>query len=256
MLSKACAEDRAGNQEIQNKYRRRIKVIQVIEEMDAFTQFDGNLLIAIQNALNADWLTPIMKGITFFGEGGYFWIAICLLLIIFKKTRRLGIICAVSLAFTFICNNLIIKQLVDRTRPWEVFSQVKAMLPPPGDSSFPSGHSANSMGPAWALFINTLPARIRITNEETGAVRIVKKYDEVPCLGWNHCGVDPALVHKFSIAAVILAILIGVSRLYLGMHYPSDVVCGLLAGMICATIIHKVFKKIEASRGIIGEKSI
>lgn len=224
--------------------------------MDSFTQFDGNLLIAIQHALNADWLTPIMKVITFFGEGGYFWIAVCLLLLIFKKTRRLGIICTLSLMFTFICCNLAIKPLVDRTRPWITFAEVNAFLPPPGDSSFPSGHSANAMGPAWALFLSTLPARIKVRNEESGEVRLMKDYGQTPCLGWKGAGADPRIAHKLGIAAVVLAVLIGLSRLYLGMHYPSDVVCGLLLGMICATIIHTVIIKIESSRGIIGGKSI
>lgn len=220
--------------------------------MDAFTQFDGNLLIGIQNALNADWLTPIMKGITMFGEGGYFWIAVCLLLLIFKKTRRLGIICSLSLMFTFICCNLAIKPLVDRTRPWITFAAVNAMLPPPGDASFPSGHSANAMGPAWALFISTLPVVHKVKNSEGTVVRTEKSYKEVTCLGWKGSGADPAIAHKFGIAAIVLAVLIGLSRLYLGMHYPSDVVCGLILGMICATIVHAVIKKLEEKRGIIG----
>jgi undecaprenyl-diphosphatase len=211
--------------------------------MDGFTQLDGNFLIGIQHALNADWLTPIMKGITMLGEGGYFWIAVCLLLIIFKKTRRLGIICALSLLFTFISCNLILKPLVDRVRPWVTFTAVNAMLPPPGDASFPSGHSANAMGPAWAMFIATRARRAGGS----------KSYDEVPCLGWRGTGADPKIMHRFGIAAVILGVLIGLSRLYLGMHYPSDVICGLLLGMLCATIIHFIITKIEASRGIIGK---
>lgn len=206
--------------------------------MDPFTRFDGNLLIGIQNALNADWLTPIMKAITLFGEGGYFWIAVCLLLLFFKKTRRLGIFCTLSLMFTFICCNMVIKPAVDRTRPWEVFSAVHAFLPPPGDASFPSGHSANAMGPAWGMFIASLPG---------------KNYDTVPCLGWKGIGADPRTVHKLAIAAVTLAVLIGISRLYLGMHYPSDVAGGLLVGMICATIVCTVITAIEKKRGrIIG----
>ena len=211
--------------------------------MDSFTQFDGNLLIGIQHALNADWLTPVMKFITLFGEGGIFWIAMCLLMLAFKKTRRLGIICSLSLAFTFLCCNLILKPLIDRTRPWEVFQEVQAFLPPPGDASFPSGHSANSMGPAWAMLSASAPVKI---GER-------KVYDEVPCLGWKGEGIDPRTAHRLGIAAVILSLLIGLSRLYLGMHYPSDVVCGLLLGMICAAIVHFVIKKTEVKNGIIGK---
>jgi undecaprenyl-diphosphatase len=224
--------------------------------MSGFETLDGNILIGIQQALNADWLTPIMKAITYFGEGGIFWIVLCLALIICRKTRRLGIICALSLLFTFLCCNIIIKPLVNRTRPWVVFEAVNAMLPPPGDASFPSGHSANSMGPAWALFINTLPAGERIRSAETGKVRTRRDYSGVTCLGWAGQSADPGLIHRFSIACVVLALLIGFSRLYLGMHFPSDVICGLLLGMIVATIVHLIIKKIESSRGIIGANDI
>ena len=204
--------------------------------MSEFTLFDGNFLIGIQDLLNADWLTPIMKFITMLGEKGIFWICICLLLIVFRRTRRLGIICAVSLAFTFICCNLIIKPAVDRTRPWIMFEEVIRYLEPPGDASFPSGHSANAMGPAWAMFIASMPVR-------------GKNYGEVPCLGWRGNGVSPKIVHRFGIAAVVLALLIGLSRLYLGMHYPSDVIAGLLLGMICATVVFLTIRAIETNKG-------
>lgn len=220
--------------------------------MDSFIQFDGELLIGIQNALYADWLTPIMKGITMFGEGGIFLIAVCLLLMAFKKTRRLGIICALSLLLTYICCNLILKPAVNRTRPWITFSAVNAMLPPPGDASFPSGHSANSMGLAWALFINSLPVRKKVTDSDGSTVRTLRDYDSIPCLGWKGTGASPQTVHRWGIFAVVFACLIGLSRLYLGMHYPSDVICGLLLGMICATIIHAIVILLEGKRGIIG----
>ena len=206
--------------------------------MDSITQLDGNLLIGIQHTLNADWLTPIMKIITLFGEDGIFWILVCLVLILFRRTRRLGIICSLSLLLTFITCNLILKPAVDRRRPWVTFQMVNALLPPPGDASFPSGHSANSMGPAWALFIATMPVR-------TASGR---SYDEVRCLGWKGEGASPQMMHRLGIAAVILALLIGVSRLYL--HYPTDVVCGLLLGMIAATAVYVVILKTEDKRGM------
>ena len=210
--------------------------------MDSFTQLDGNLLIGIQHTLNADWLTPIMKAITLLGEGGCFWIALCLLMIIVPKTRRLGIICALSLATSFIICNLGIKPLVNRTRPWITFEEVHAFLPPPGDASFPSGHTTNFIAPAWAMFLATRPEKI---GER-------KSYEDVPCLGWRGAGIDPATAHKISIIMVVLGVLVGISRLYLGMHYPSDVLGGLILGMLCALIVHIIIKKTEARRGIIG----
>ena len=202
--------------------------------MDQFTEFDGNFLIGIQEHLNADWLTPVMKFITLFGEDGIFWICVCLLLVLFKRTRRLGIICSLSLLFTFICCNLIIKPGVDRTRPWVMFTEVIRYLEPPGDASFPSGHSANAMGPAWAMFLASRPEHR-------------KCYDEVPCLGWRGNGASAKAVHRFGIAAVVLAFLIGLSRLYLGMHYPSDVVAGLLLGMVCALAVFRGVRAFEIS---------
>ncbi len=210
--------------------------------MDYFTQSDGNLLIGIQQALNADWLTPVMKGITMFAEGGIFWLAVCLVMLLFRRTRRLGIICSVSLLFTFIICNLGLKPAVGRVRPWVTFRLVNPMLPPPGDASFPSGHSANSMGTAWAWFLATRPVK-------TGTG---KSYEEVRCLGWKGEGISPKLMHRLGIAAVILAVLIGISRLYLGMHYPSDVVCGLLLGMIVATVVYRIILWTEDRRGIPG----
>ena len=198
------------------------------------TTIDGNLLIWLQQNLQAEWLTPVMKVITLFGEAGVFWIAACLLLILCRKTRRLGIICALSLAFSFICCNALIKPLVDRARPWELFEGVMVLLPDPGDSSFPSGHTTNSIAPAWAMFLASRPA------------------GDVPCLGWNGSGADPGIIHRTAVCAVILSVLIGLSRLYLGMHYPTDVLCGFLLGMICATAVFKLIRRFESGHGLIG----
>lgn len=201
--------------------------------MDAITQLDGQLLIGIQQALNADWLTPIMKVITAFGEYGILWILVCLVLLAFKKTRRIGIICTLSLALTFILCNGIIKPLVDRERPFESFSAVQPFLPHPGDSSFPSGHTANAMGPAWGMFMGSR--------------------DRYAPMGWQREGIPASTVHKWSVVAIVLALLIGLSRMYLGMHYPSDVLAALLVGMLAATVVCKSIGKYENNRGIIGE---
>ena len=96
-----------------------------------------------------------------------------------------------------------------------------------------------------------MPGRIR---REDGKVT-GRTYDTVKCLGWKGEGISPSLMHGLSIAAVVLACLIGLSRIYLGMHYPSDVVCGLLIGMLVATIVYRVILRIEENRGMIGSRS-
>ncbi len=174
-------------------------------------QFDGNLLIGIQSLLNADWLTPIMKGASAVCNGGAFNIALCAVLVAFKKTRKLGLVCSISLAFSFILCNLVLKPLVCRIRPWVLFPEVQVLIDPPGDASFPSGHAMNTMSVAFAWFMYTIHEKGRR--------------------------------HNIGIALVVFALLVSLSRLYLGMHFPSDVISGLLLGMLCATIVCQLFKK-------------
>lgn len=176
-------------------------------------QFDGNLLIGIQNLLNADWLTPIMKGVSGVCTAGAFSIILCALLVAFKKTRKLGLVCTASLALAFVLCNLMLKPLVCRTRPWLLFPEVQVLAKPPKDASFPSGHAMNTMAVCFAWFMYTIREKGRM--------------------------------HNIGIALVIFALLVGLSRLYLGMHFPSDVISGLLLGMLCATIMCQLFKKCE-----------
>ena len=188
--------------------------------LDKLVQIDGNLLIGIQHTLNADWLTPIMKGITFLGEVGWAAIAMCLVLIAFKRTRKIGLVCAASVLLTFICCNGILKPLIDRTRPWETFAAVNNMLPDPGDASFPSGHASNTMAAAFSLWLNTRKGSF-------------------------------TRLHSVSYGAVVLALLVGLSRLYLGMHYPSDVIAGILVAVLCCLIVYTIYIKLEKRRDII-----
>ena len=196
--------------------------------IDQLIQIDGNLLIGIQHSLNADWLTPIMKGVSFFGNIGWASILLCIVLICFKKTRRLGVLCAGSVLLTFICCTGIIKPMVDRPRPWELFSAVQPLIPDPGDSSFPSGHASNSMAVAFAFWLNTRKSNT-VSLEE-----------------------DRCRLHRWSYVAIVFALMIALSRLYLGMHFPSDVIGGILIAIICSQIIYLINIKIESKRGIIS----
>lgn len=140
-------------------------------------------------------LDPIMKGLTFLGNAGCFWIALAVVLLLFKSTRKIGITMAVSLVLSLIFTNLIIKHLVNRTRPFVVDpTLLKTMLVKlPADSSFPSGHTSASVAAAVAILTQN---------------------------------------KKWGIPAVVLAVLIGISRLYLTVHFPTDVITGLFLGIV------------------------
>ena len=164
--------------------------------MDAWIQAEGNILLWIQENLRCGALNPIMKLLSTLGNAGAFWIVLTLLLLCFRKTRRTGCYCAAAMLLTFLVVNCAVKPLVARTRPYDVFSQLSILVAREKDFSFPSGHSANSFACAWALF------------------RVAPR--------------------SWSVPALILAGLIALSRLYVGVHFPTDVLAGVAIGILLA----------------------
>ena len=166
--------------------------------MEAVFQFDSSILLWIQNNLRTGFLDPIMKAITMLGDKGMIWILITLALLIVRRTRRLGVICAASMVIGLLVTNLIIKNWAARIRPYELIPGLQCIVPLAKDYSFPSGHATNSLACAWVLF------------------RKAPK--------------------KYGVPALILAILISLSRLYVGIHYPTDVLGGVVIG-ICSAVL-------------------
>ncbi len=140
-----------------------------------------------------DILNAIMIGITSLGNAGIFWIILALVLVCIKKTRKVGFAMAISLILSLIFTNVLIKNIVDRPRPFEYDETLKLLISRPIDSSFPSGHSSASVAAAVAIFVNN---------------------------------------KKYGIPAIILALLIAFSRLYLSVHFPTDVLAGVILGII------------------------
>lgn len=120
-------------------------------------------------------------------------ILVALVLLAVPRTRKLGLAVALALALDGLVCNGILKPLVARPRPYTL-REVSLLIAAPRDYSFPSGHSAAAFAVATAL-----------------------------CREKSRGGI-PALV---------LAGVIALSRLYLYVHYPSDVICGTILGMIC-----------------------
>lgn len=161
-------------------------------------QIEGAILLWIQQHLRCAALTPVMRVITSLGNGGAFWIALTVALLIFKRTRKTGVYCAAAMVLTLLVVNVAIKPLVARTRPYELIEGLQILVARPSDYSFPSGHSANSLSCAWTLF--------RLTPKKYGA---------------------PALA---------LAVLIALSRLYVGVHFPTDVLVGAAIGIAMSEV--------------------
>ncbi len=161
-------------------------------------QSEKHLLIWIQNRLRRSWLTILMKTATLLGNGGILWLftAMCLL---FRPRRRFaGAALLLSLLLSIICINLLLKNIVARKRPHDKIESLRILIRRPEDFSFPSGHTSSSFAAAVVLLYTTP--------------------------NW------------LGIAALTIAILIAFSRLYLGAHFPSDVLCGALLGIMIGMI--------------------
>ena len=96
---------------------------------------DGQSLIWIQNHLRADWLNPIMRAITSLGNAGAFWILLAAALLLFRRTRKVGLACAITIAIGAVITNLILKNWVARVRPYEAMEALSILVGRPRDFS-------------------------------------------------------------------------------------------------------------------------
>ena len=162
--------------------------------LETLLNLDGGFLLFLQESVRNPILDNIMIFITSLGNGGMIWIAATIVLLIPKKTRKAGIMSAVALLGSLIINNNIVKNIVQRPRPFVTFTDLQIIIPTPSEFSFPSGHTSSSFAAAAVFY------------------RHLRK--------------------KLGLPAVILAGLIGFSRLYVGVHYPTDVIAGVLMGIL------------------------
>ena len=188
--------------------------------MEALIQFESNILLWIQDYIRNDFLDPIVKFITHSGDHGYLWIALIVVLLCIPKTRKAAIIGAATLILTFIVTNLWLKPMVGRTRPYEVIEGLKRIIGKQSDRSFPSGHTANSMAVGVSLWL--VSRKYEILGD--------KELYFPKWAGW---------------IVLVLSILIGLSRLYVGVHYPTDVIGGALIAVINTYIVYNLYKRIR-----------
>lgn len=175
--------------------------------MEALLNLDGNILLWIQEYLRFDWLNPIIIFITHLGEEGIIWILLTIALLIPKKTRKVGIISAVALILMLFINNKFLKIIVARTRPYDVVEGLIPLVPKLNSFSFPSGHTSSAFS-AGSVMFRKLP-------------------------------------RKFGVPIIIFAILMGLTRLYVGVHYPTDVLFGAAEGILLGFVAEFIVNSIE-----------
>jgi len=174
--------------------------------LDAIQSFDVSVLNAIQNTLRCGFLDFFTVFLSYVTTSGIIWIATGVILIFFKKTRVVGIVVLIALAIGFLSGDVLLKHLVNRPRPFTVNPDIVLLIKQPSGASFPSTHSVLAAASTTVL----------LTKKRT--------------LGF---------------IALALTVCIVFSRLYLYVHYPTDVLCGLLLGVLCgaaALLIAKAAK--------------
>ena len=170
---------------------------------------DWDILYFIQNNLRNSLFDTIVPLYTTLGEVAIMWIVWGLVMLIFKKYRRCGFMVLLALIAGLLICNIALKNLVARTRPCYIDETIALLVGNPSEYSFPSGHSVSSMAAALTIFL-------------------------------HH--------KKMGIVAIILAILMGISRLYVFVHFPTDVYGGFIIGAFIALGLYLAEKKFLEKR--------
>ena len=172
-----------------------------------------SILYAIQNMRCAALDQFVLAVTKFTGSYGQLWLVIGALLLIWKKTRKCGIAMILSYGLVFLVGQYGLKDLVARARPCQIDQTVELLISRPSSYSFPSTHSAWAFAAATAVFLNN---------------------------------------KKFGVIVFIAAVIIGFSRLYLFVHFPTDVlfgaVLGILTGFIAVKIVQAVSRKVKSKK--------
>lgn len=207
--------------------------------MDYIFNFDGNILLWIQENLRTDFLNPFVIFITKLGDGGAIWIAASLMMLLFPQSRKTGILIIAALLTSLFVNNLVLKNLVARPRPWVNVEGLEILINRPRDYSFPSGHTASSFAAAVVICKNT--SAWSMTSWKTEALHSLSQKAPVWHLSfWNIFSRN--IYSWIGAAAIFMALAIAMSRLYIGVHYPSDVLCGAISGIIIALVVCRLFE--------------
>ena len=176
--------------------------------LELIQRLDNLSLLYIQEHMRIAALNSPIIFLGKLGNLGLFWIILAIILLCIPKTRKMGVLALCSLLACYLVNNIILKNLIARPRPYTQLETLVMLIKCPSDASFPSGHACSSFACSGAL--------IRSAH---GTAKIAL------------------------IPALLLALCIALSRLYVGVHYPSDVLAGSLIGLIGSGLIVRYLSK-------------
>lgn len=168
-------------------------------------KFDFEILFFIQKYLRNDILDVIVPFYTSLGEDGIIWITVGVILLIPKKTRKCGIMVLCALLVMLVVNNIVLKNLIARSRPCWTYPEMVDLVEIPKSFSFPSGHTVS----AFAVSLVILSQH-----------------------------------KKLGIVTVIMAALMAFTRLYVFVHFPTDIFGGMLVGAAIACFVCFTEKKL------------
>lgn len=171
--------------------------------------FELPVLYWIREHLTCPFLDWLMPPLSALSAHGEIWILLAVVLLCIPKTRRVGLTMGITLLLCLCIGNLTLKPLIARVRPYDVATDVILLVEKLHDFAFPSGHTLASVGAATAL---------TLYHRRWGAV------------------------------ALVLAAAIGFSRLYLFVHYPTDVAAGALLGVAFAFAARWIVNKLYAKK--------
>lgn len=175
-------------------------VLMLSSIFDEILDVEFEILDFIQEHIRNPFLDLFFPLITKIGDDGMIWIAIALLLFFIKRHRSAGLRLGAGLILHLLVCNLFLKNVVQRIRPFYYNDMIKLLIPPPGEFSFPSGHSMSSFLAATILY------------------------------GYNK---------TWGIIAYVLAFFIAISRIYLYVHFPTDVLIGAVLGIILGVFVNR-----------------
>lgn len=183
--------------------------------MEAIQSFDLSVLNAIQQTFRCGFLDGFCVFLSYFTTSGIIWLVLGAVLLFFRKTRAAGVMVLAAYLLVFLTGDLLLKNIIGRPRPFVVNPDVTLLIKQPSGASFPSTHCS------FAAAVTT--------------VLLAKK-------------------RPIGFAALALTVCIAFSRLYLYVHFPTDVIGGLLFGTLIGIVVILLAKGLKLENRLSGSR--